>query len=111
MKEIIEDLSAEQEALDSVVARINESSWQDQTPAVGWNISDQVGHLTFFDQRATMAITDRPAFTAELSETTDNIDAYLAGHGVMHHRSILCQEALRTSVLSSHSAATLPTRA
>ena len=77
---MIEDLSAEQDALDAIVAHIDPTPWCEQTPAVGWNVSDQIGHLTFFDERATMAITDRAAFADELSDAVNDIDAYMDRH-------------------------------
>jgi uncharacterized protein (TIGR03084 family) len=77
---IVEDLSAEQATLDAIVAHTSAQSWRKQTPAVGWNVSDQIGHLTFFDKRAVMAITDRASFAAELSVAADDIDAYMDGH-------------------------------
>lgn len=80
MIEIIGDLSAEQMSLDSIVARIDAASWYEQTPAVGWNISDQIGHLTFFDERATMAITDAAVFASELAGAIRDIDAYMEDH-------------------------------
>ena len=80
VKQIIEDLYAEQESLDAIVAHIDEVTWCEQTPAVGWNVSDQIGHLAFFDGRAAIAITDGPAFAAELSEAILDIDVYMTGH-------------------------------
>lgn len=80
VREIVEDLSAEQADLDTIVAHIDEESWRIQTPSIGWNISDQIGHLTFFDERATLATTDEPAFAAELSEAAIDIGAYMDGH-------------------------------
>lgn len=80
VRQIIEDLFAEQRALDTTVANVDGPSWYEQTPAVGWNVSDQIGHLMFFDERATMAITDRTAFASELSGAALDIDAYMDGH-------------------------------
>jgi uncharacterized protein (TIGR03084 family) len=77
---LIEDLSAEQQALDAIVAHIDGPTWCEQTPAIGWKVSDQIGHLTFFDDRATMAITDPEAFTAEVALAAADIDAYMDGH-------------------------------
>ena len=87
MREIIEDLTAEQDALDTIVATIDGTTWREQTPAVGWNVTDQIGHLAFFDERATMAITDRVAFADELSDAVNDIDAYMDGHLAMARAS------------------------
>ena len=58
------DLAAEQDALDVVVAALSNEQWRTQTPSPGWTVADQIGHLTYFDGTATMAMTDPVAFDA-----------------------------------------------
>jgi uncharacterized protein (TIGR03084 family) len=58
------DLVAEQDALDAVVAVLTDEQWHLLTPSPGWTIADQIGHLTFFDGTATLAIEDPEAFAA-----------------------------------------------
>ena len=55
---ICADLAAEQEELDAVLAALEESDWNLDTPAVGWTIRDQVGHMAFSEDMATLAIID-----------------------------------------------------
>ncbi|MDE0802892.1 MAG: maleylpyruvate isomerase N-terminal domain-containing protein, partial [Acidimicrobiales bacterium] len=43
---IAADLRAEQEALDAVVADLDEAQWQTDTASPGWSVADQIGHLT-----------------------------------------------------------------
>ena len=62
------DLIAEQDALDSVVARLSPERWQTPTPSPGWSIADQIGHLAYFDATATLAIIDPDAFQAHRRE-------------------------------------------
>lgn len=59
---ICEDLAAEQDDLDRLVAPLDESAWRRSTPAVGWDIADQISHLLYFDQRAAQALTDPDGF-------------------------------------------------
>ncbi len=59
------DLAAEQEALDAVVSALDEPQWQLPTPSPGWTIADQIGHLTYFDGAAALAIEDPAAFAGE----------------------------------------------
>lgn len=80
MNAIVTDLRAEHDALDAIVADLNDDAWSTPTPAEGWDVVDQIGHLTFFDRRATMAITDRDAFAADLAVASRDIDAYMTGH-------------------------------
>jgi uncharacterized protein (TIGR03084 family) len=62
------DLVAEQDALDVVVAHLSDEQWRRATPSPGWNVTDQIGHLTYFDASAATAILDPDAFRASVSE-------------------------------------------
>lgn len=60
--EVLADLLAEQQTLDDIVAELDDEQWQLPTPSPGWTITDQIGHLTYFDRNAALAITDPDAF-------------------------------------------------
>ena len=62
---IVEDLRAESDELDTLVAALPADGWATPTPAVGWNIAHQVGHLLWTDRVALTSVTNEPAF-AEL---------------------------------------------
>jgi uncharacterized protein (TIGR03084 family) len=62
---LLGDLAAEHAALDALVASIDEPAWDTPTPAFGWSVRDQIGHLTYFDGAAVRAIADPRAFVAE----------------------------------------------
>ncbi len=62
---MIEDLSAEHDALDAVVAQLDDEQWTLPTPSPGWTVTDQIAHLSFFDDAAVTAITDPERFVAE----------------------------------------------
>jgi uncharacterized protein (TIGR03084 family) len=62
--EICDDLAAEHDDLDDLVAPLSEADWQRATPAVGWAIHDQISHLTFFDGTALLALTDVERFAS-----------------------------------------------
>jgi len=66
MQTICDDLLAEHDALDRVVASLTEEQWSRATPAAGWAVRDQISHLWFFDQRALMALVDPEAFAADM---------------------------------------------
>ncbi len=68
MHEICDDLHAEYEALDAVVASLTDEQWDAPTPAAGWSVRDQICHLWFFDVRELMALTDPDAFAADMAE-------------------------------------------
>jgi uncharacterized protein (TIGR03084 family) len=65
---LAEDLRAEQEVLDAVVADLDEDGWNTPTPSAGWSVRDQIGHLTYFDRSAALAITDPERFRASVDE-------------------------------------------
>jgi uncharacterized protein (TIGR03084 family) len=78
------DLAEEQRSLDAVVADITLEQWSAATPSPGWSVSDQIGHLTFFDASAATAISDPDRFNAELAEliagaSAEGVDEYTLG--------------------------------
>ena len=66
--EITADLAAEHEDLDEIVAPLAPDQWALNTPSPGWTITDQIGHLAYFDRTAALAITDGEAFKAAARE-------------------------------------------
>jgi uncharacterized protein (TIGR03084 family) len=58
------DLIAEQAALDAVVAGLEPDGWTRPTPSPRWTVAEQIGHLSYFDRSAALAIVDVPAFEA-----------------------------------------------
>lgn len=66
--EVAADLEAEQSALDDVVSRLPLADWGLPTPSPGWSIADQIGHLTYFDGAAVLAVTDPEAFEASTAQ-------------------------------------------
>jgi uncharacterized protein (TIGR03084 family) len=64
---IVEDLRAESDELDALVADLPVERWTAPTPAVGWTIAHQIGHLLWTDRVALTSITDEPAFADALA--------------------------------------------
>ncbi len=65
--DVLADLVAEQRSLDDVVASMTPEQWQLPTPSPGWNVADQIGHLTYFDGMAALAIADPDGFTDQMN--------------------------------------------
>ncbi len=80
MKVISADLRSEHDAIDAIVSPLEADDWSTPTPAEGWTVQDQIGHLTYFDERATVAISDPELFSHELMSATRDIEAYLTAH-------------------------------
>jgi uncharacterized protein (TIGR03084 family) len=76
MQELCDDLAAEHDDLDGLVSGLDDAGWKTPTPAAGWTVKDQIGHLAYFDERARMAVVDPDAFNAELEEAATNIETY-----------------------------------
>jgi uncharacterized protein (TIGR03084 family) len=74
MAAMCSDLEAETAEVVSIVAPLTEAGWDTPTPAEGWNIRDQLGHLAFFDEKALLALSDPNAFTSELNAVAESGD-------------------------------------
>src|SRR6202044_3661523 len=62
LSEIVDDLRAESDDLDALVAPLDDERWAAPTPAAGWTIAHQIGHLLWTDRGALVAVTDEAAF-------------------------------------------------
>jgi uncharacterized protein (TIGR03084 family) len=60
------DLVAEQEDLDALVSRLEIGDWSRPTPAEGWSVGDQIGHLAYFDAVAITALAAPERFRADV---------------------------------------------
>jgi uncharacterized protein (TIGR03084 family) len=66
LHEIVADLRAESDELDALVGPLPEERWAAPTPAPGWTIAHQIGHLLWTDRASLTAITDEQAFAGLL---------------------------------------------
>lgn len=67
------------ELLETQVAELSPGGWSLPTPAEGWRIAEQIGHLLWTDEITLLAIGDQSAFLrlaaeVEASEDADSID-------------------------------------
>ncbi|MFI6509017.1 TIGR03084 family metal-binding protein [Streptosporangium sp. NPDC050855] len=67
LKEVIADLTAECDELDALVADLDDSRWDEETPAPGWTIKHQIGHLSFVFRIAGLAASEPETFKAVTS--------------------------------------------
>ncbi|GAA1886332.1 TIGR03084 family metal-binding protein [Williamsia serinedens] len=68
LRALVDDMTAEGAALDDLVAGLDDTGWQTPTPAEGWTIADQIGHLAWTDHVATVSATDPDRFAVVLAE-------------------------------------------
>jgi uncharacterized protein (TIGR03084 family) len=67
MAALAADVAAETAVTRGLVAGLSEKGWRTATPAPGWDIADQIGHLAYFDQAAVRAALDPEEFRAEFA--------------------------------------------
>ena len=73
--DIIDDLRAESDSLDALVATLPDEDWERATPAPGWTIAHQIAHLLWTDRVALTSITDEPGFGEVLATAAQLIGA------------------------------------
>ena len=114
LADVQRDLLDEQRTLDTIVAGLSDEQWTLPTPSAGWNVTDQVGHLTYFDGAAAMAVTDPDTFRAEVEalyaqagDASDGADGFTLGafRALTHPQQLEAWRANRR--LLAESAATL----
>jgi uncharacterized protein (TIGR03084 family) len=75
MAALTADLAAETRDLDGMLAPLADTDWDLPTPAAGWAIRDQVSHLAYFDETATLAATDPDRFQREAQRLMADLGA------------------------------------
>src|SRR3954447_18639440 len=68
LDKLLDDLEAEQAALDAVVNRLAEADLERPTPAEGWSVRDQLSHLAFSEELAGLAVNDAERFGTRLGD-------------------------------------------
>jgi uncharacterized protein (TIGR03084 family) len=68
MRALLDDLLAETRVVEDLLAGLDDDAWDLPTPAEGWAIRDQISHLAYFDEAATLAATDPDAFRVAAAE-------------------------------------------
>jgi uncharacterized protein (TIGR03084 family) len=72
---VLADLTTEGDELDLLVAGLEPAGWQTMTPAPGWTIAHQIGHLASTDRVSVLAMTDPDAFLRLRDERIGDFDA------------------------------------
>ena len=82
LDEVLNDLAAEGDDLDRLLSGIGRDQWELATPAPGWTIAHQIGHLASSDRLAMLAATDAEAFRLRQAALAHDFDAAVeAGAG------------------------------
>lgn len=75
LQKAIADLTTESAEVDALVANLAAADWDRPTPAPGWTIKHQLGHLSFIFRIAGMAAGDPKAFTEMTAAIGNGFDA------------------------------------
>ncbi|GAA0948333.1 TIGR03084 family metal-binding protein [Nonomuraea longicatena] len=75
LQKVIEDLTEESAELDRVLSGLPAARWQEPTPAPGWTVAHQVGHLSFIYRIAGMAAADPQGFEAMIASAKNGLSA------------------------------------
>ena len=74
MAALAADLAAESAVTRALVADLNETGWHMPTPAVGWDIADQISHLAYFDEVTVRSAVHPEEFKADLAAAHDGVN-------------------------------------
>ncbi|MGI9163368.1 MAG: TIGR03084 family metal-binding protein [Mycobacterium sp.] len=74
---LVDDLAAESDALDDLVGPLAPERWSDPTPAPGWTIAHQIGHLLWTDRLSLTSIVDEAGFQGLLAEAATNPSGFV----------------------------------
>jgi uncharacterized protein (TIGR03084 family) len=74
---VIDDLCAESDELDLLVAELSPGQWALPTPAPGWTVAHQIAHLAWTDHSALLAVTDAGAFQALVEKALTAPDSFV----------------------------------
>ncbi|GAA5066907.1 TIGR03084 family metal-binding protein [Streptomyces similanensis] len=74
---MFDDLRAESEELDRLVAGLSAERWRAATPAPGWSVAHQIAHLAWTDRSAFLAVTDPEQFRALVEKALAAPDSFV----------------------------------
>jgi uncharacterized protein (TIGR03084 family) len=84
LENLLDDLKTEGDLLWNAVAGLDEDAWHTPTPAAGWDVATQVGHLLWTDEVAAVAATDQAAWDEVVLQAIGDPDGFIdtAAHEV-----------------------------
>ncbi|HZX03195.1 TIGR03084 family metal-binding protein [Kribbella sp.] len=77
LDQVLVDLAVESAELDRLVGGLAADEWSTATPAAGWTIAHQIGHLAWTDEAARLAAVDPEGFKASLQVAAASPGTYV----------------------------------
>ncbi len=96
---LLNDLCAEADSLDAVVARLDNARWSTPTPAEGWTVAHQIAHLTWTDEVALLSATGATRFREVLEQAMQDPAGFVdlaAQDGARHEPATLLERWRRS---------------
>jgi len=79
---VLDDLAAEGDWLESLVAGLTEQQWRLATPAEGWDVATSIAHLAWTDEAAVAAATDKETWDAGVLEAMADPTGFVDRHAL-----------------------------
>ncbi len=76
MKILCRELAREHDLLDDIVKDLSDSQWESKTPFCDWTIHDEICHITYFDDKASLAATDPEGFNRDMEKIFEGITSF-----------------------------------
>jgi uncharacterized protein (TIGR03084 family) len=73
------DLTDEQDRLHALLEPLGPEGWETATPAVGWDVRDQLAHIALVELHAVQAVTDPAGFDRVVAEAAADPTAFERG--------------------------------
>jgi uncharacterized protein (TIGR03084 family) len=77
LEQVLADLAAEGDDLETAVAPLDEQGWRTPVPAPGWDIATTIVHLAWTDECAIAAGTDKAAWDALVLRAIDDPEGFV----------------------------------
>ncbi|GAA1477244.1 TIGR03084 family metal-binding protein [Nocardioides aestuarii] len=77
LQQVLADLTAVGNRLESLVVDLSEEGWRTPTPAPGWDVATQVAHLAWTDEAALAAASDQEAWDALVLTALEDPDGFV----------------------------------
>lgn len=110
-QDVLADLDAAGDEVDSLVADLDDARWQTETPAPGWTVAHQVAHLAATFHMAGIAAADPDGFKAFAARLGPDFDAnvHAALSGYLAEPAVLLQRFRAERAAAQKALAAVPT--
>lgn len=113
--QLLSDLTSVRDGLVEVLRGLEGGEWSTPTPAVSWDVRDQLAHLVLVEEYAVLATTDAAAFAEVVAESVTDGPGFEAalqvrGRTVAGEQLLLRWQVARKGLDAACAAVTAPAR-